>query len=242
MLATATLASSSLRRGLLSCISGRRWRAATAPTLSQQLGLFQKREQPLDHRLIRQPFGHLFSSSLFSSQVLSGPASKMAPVINPGQDVSAAVAQWMAENDVMVFSKTTCPFCIKLKQAFKQARIDFTAVELDTMGATGPEIQNELKAKTGQSTVPNVFIRGKHIGKLSFFFLKFLKHTIRKVKFLSKNSILTKPQHFHEFFTQFFLTIFLVKSKLSTAKNSKTRTFSRVFHPKKSTIFSGNQS
>ena len=31
-----------------------------------------------------------------------------------------------------------------------------------------------------------------------FFFL----HTIRKVKFLSKNSILTKPQHFHEFFTQ----------------------------------------
>ena len=31
-----------------------------------------------------------------------------------------------------------------------------------------------------------------------------LKHTIRKVKFLSKNSILTKPQHFHEFFNQFF--------------------------------------
>ena len=26
-------------------------------------------------------------------------------------------------------------------------------------------------------------------------------HTIRKVKFLSRNSILTKPQHFHEFLT-----------------------------------------
>ena len=38
-------------------------------------------------------------------------------------------------------------------------------------------------------------------------------HTIRKVQFLSKNSILTKPQHFHEFFS-----------------------------PKKSKIFSGNQS
>ena len=66
-------------------------------------------------------------------------------------------------------------------------------------------------------------------------------HTVRKVK-LSKNSILRKPQHFHEFFTQIFLTIFLVKSKLSTAKESKTTTFSRVFHPKKSTIFPGNQS
>ena len=32
----------------------------------------------------------------------------------------------------------------------------------------------------------------------------FWQHTIRKVKFLSKNSILTKPQHFHEFFTPIF--------------------------------------
>ena len=38
----------------------------------------------------------------------------------------------------------------------------------------------------------------------------------------------------------FFLIIFLVKSKLSTAKKSKTTTFSRVFQPKK--IFPGNQS
>ena len=70
----------------------------------------------------------------------------------------------------------------------------------------------------------------------------FLRHTIRKVKFLSKNSILTKPKHFHDFFIQIFLTIFLVKSKLSTAKKYKTTTFSRVFHPKKLTIFSENQS
>ena len=59
-----------------------------------------------------------------------------------------------------------------------------------------------------------------------------LYHTIRKVKFLFKTSILTKSQHFHEFFTQIFFTIFLVKSKLSTAKMSKTAAFSRVFHPK----------
>ena len=31
-----------------------------------------------------------------------------------------------------------------------------------------------------------------------------LYHTIRKVKFLFKTSILTKSQHFHEFFTQNF--------------------------------------
>ena len=36
----------------------------------------------------------------------------------------------------------------------------------------------------------------------------------------------------------FFFTFF-VKSKLSTAKKSKTTTISRVFHPKKSTILLG---
>ena len=34
------------------------------------------------------------------------------------------------------------------------------------------------------------------------------KHTIMKVKFLYKNSILTKTQHFHEFFIQIFLDNF----------------------------------
>ena len=33
------------------------------------------------------------------------------------------------------------------------------------------------------------------------FLIYSMYHTIRKVKFLSKNSILTKPQHFGEFFT-----------------------------------------
>ena len=33
-------------------------------------------------------------------------------------------------------------------------------------------------------------------------------HTILKVEFLSKDSILTKPQHFHEFFTQIFFDNF----------------------------------
>ena len=35
-----------------------------------------------------------------------------------------------------------------------------------------------------------------------------IKHTIRKVKFLSKNSILTKPEHFHEFFIPNFFDNF----------------------------------
>ena len=47
------------------------------------------------------------------------------------------------------------------------------------------------------------------------------------------------PNIFTSFSHNFFLTIFLVKSKLSTAKKSKTAAFSRVFTQNNSTIFLG---
>ena len=63
--------------------------------------------------------------------------------------------------------------------------------------------------------------------------LGILLHTIRKVQFLSKNSTLTS------FSPNFFMTIFLVNSKLSTAKKCKTAAFSWVFTQNNSTIFLG---
>ena len=68
-------------------------------------------------------------------------------------------------------------------------------------------------------------------------------HTIRKVKFLSKNSILTKPQHFHEFFTQFFFwQFFSWNQSCQQLKSPKPKHFHEFLTPEKSTIFSGNQS
>ena len=50
----------------------------------------------------------------------------------------------------------------------------------------------------------------RHPTKLCTEYLNkfWIEHTIRKVKFLSKNSILTKPQHFHKFFIQIFFDYF----------------------------------
>ena len=52
------------------------------------------------------------------------------------------------------------------------------------------------------------FKREYRLAILHIYFYFLNHHTIRKVKFLSKNSILTKPQHFHEFFTPNFLDNF----------------------------------
>ncbi|KAL0718364.1 hypothetical protein Bca4012_067686 [Brassica carinata] len=64
---------------------------------------------------------------------------------------------------VTVFSKTYCGYCQKVKQLLTQLGADFEVLELDEM-SDGGEIQSALSKWTGQSTVPNVFIKGKHIG------------------------------------------------------------------------------
>lgn len=42
--------------------------------------------------------------------------------------------------------------------------VPYTAYEMDEAGEHGRAIQGKLLETTGQRTVPNVFINGKHIG------------------------------------------------------------------------------
>ena len=69
-----------------------------------------------------------------------------------------------------------------------------------------------------------------------FFF--WFTHYSKSQIFVKKNQFWHNPNIFTSFSSN-FLTIFLVKSKLSIAKKSKTTTFSRVFHRKKIVSFLG---
>merc|ERR1712112_629546 len=63
----------------------------------------------------------------------------------------------------MVFSKTTCPFCTKIKQLFESLKIEYEVLELDQI-SDGADVQAALLEKSGQRTVPNVYINGEHVG------------------------------------------------------------------------------
>eukprot|EP00005_Dracoamoeba_jomungandri_P005230 CAMPEP_0174261688 /NCGR_PEP_ID=MMETSP0439-20130205/11825_1 /TAXON_ID=0 /ORGANISM="Stereomyxa ramosa, Strain Chinc5" /LENGTH=98 /DNA_ID=CAMNT_0015346215 /DNA_START=9 /DNA_END=305 /DNA_ORIENTATION=+ len=75
----------------------------------------------------------------------------------------SAVESLISANKVMIFSKSYCPYCTACKSLFTNLSQPFHAVELD-QESNGAEIQATLKEMTGQGTVPNVFISGKHIG------------------------------------------------------------------------------
>jgi len=84
----------------------------------------------------------------------------MAPV--PASPMEQ-VEHYINTHQVMVFSKSTCPFCVKIKQLFDSLNIKYEVLELDQM-PDGADIQAALAERSGQRTVPNVFINGKHVG------------------------------------------------------------------------------
>ena len=55
----------------------------------------------------------------------------MAPV--SGSPIEM-VDQYIKNNKVMMFSKSTCPFCAKVKRLFDQEKIKYEALELDQIG------------------------------------------------------------------------------------------------------------
>ncbi|CAH8300484.1 unnamed protein product [Eruca vesicaria subsp. sativa] len=69
----------------------------------------------------------------------------------------------VSTNAVVVFSKSYCPFCVKVKELLQQLGAKFIAIELDKE-SDGSQVQSALAEWTGQRTVPNVFIGEKHIG------------------------------------------------------------------------------
>lgn len=73
----------------------------------------------------------------------------------------------VTENPVVVYSKTWCSYSSEVKSLFKKLGVEPLVIELDEMGAQGPQVQKLLERLTGQHTVPNVFIGGKHIGGCS---------------------------------------------------------------------------
>ncbi|KAH7280415.1 hypothetical protein KP509_37G066100 [Ceratopteris richardii] len=76
---------------------------------------------------------------------------------------SAKAKGLVAENPVVVYSKSYCPYCKQVKQLLEGLGVKYKAVELD-QEEDGADIQAALLEWTGQRTVPNVFIGGQHIG------------------------------------------------------------------------------
>mmetsp|Transcript_25307 Transcript_25307/g.31184 ORF Transcript_25307/g.31184 Transcript_25307/m.31184 type:complete len:121 (-) Transcript_25307:306-668(-) len=85
-----------------------------------------------------------------------------------GLDIVAAtlsdfIMEEIAAHDVVIFSKSYCPYCKMTKALMESLNIDAKIHEIDHMD-DGTDIQAVLFELFGQRTVPNVFIKGWHLG------------------------------------------------------------------------------
>eukprot|EP00618_Florenciella_parvula_P039845 CAMPEP_0119536136 /NCGR_PEP_ID=MMETSP1344-20130328/49035_1 /TAXON_ID=236787 /ORGANISM="Florenciella parvula, Strain CCMP2471" /LENGTH=146 /DNA_ID=CAMNT_0007578053 /DNA_START=36 /DNA_END=476 /DNA_ORIENTATION=+ len=109
-------------------------------------------------------FTALCASLAFAPQSSPNPARPRGGKLYAAEGEPAAVVSGaVLDNDVMVFSKSTCPFCKKTKTLLDGLGIDYGLIELNERD-DGPDIQLELAMATGQRTVPNVFVKGHHVG------------------------------------------------------------------------------
>lgn len=112
---------------------------------------------------VRPPaIGGLFIASLRPALAVPARAGQRGFACK-ATDLTAQIKETIAGSDVVIYSKTYCPFCLKTKAVFAELGVAPKVIELDEIDS-GAEIQDALASFSGQRTVPNVFINGKHIG------------------------------------------------------------------------------
>ncbi|KAJ7599460.1 thioredoxin-like protein [Mycena floridula] len=97
-------------------------------------------------------------SSMASS---SSPSAAQTTIMLARETVESTIQA----HHIAVFSKTYCGFCRRTKKLLqeKYPDADVSVIELDKRD-DGGALQRYLEEKTGQWTVPNIFINKSHVG------------------------------------------------------------------------------
>jgi len=61
---------------------------------------------------------------------------------------------------VIMYTTRYCPFCVRAKQLFDEKKIAYKEMSVDN----DPSLRQEMMKKSGQRTVPQIWINNKHIG------------------------------------------------------------------------------
>lgn len=59
-----------------------------------------------------------------------------------------------------IYTKATCPYCLRAKKLLTSKGAEFTEIPIDTDDI----LREEMIARSGRRTVPQIFINQQHIG------------------------------------------------------------------------------
>ncbi|MGN7661507.1 MAG: glutaredoxin 3 [Anaplasma sp.] len=62
--------------------------------------------------------------------------------------------------EVLIYTKASCPYCTKAKALFNKKNVPFVEIDI----TDDPEGMREMVERSGNRTVPQIFIDGENIG------------------------------------------------------------------------------
>ena len=66
----------------------------------------------------------------------------------------------MSEPKVVMYSTDWCPYCNRARELLKSKGVDIEEIDVDAR----PEARTEMTARSGRSSVPQIFIGATHVG------------------------------------------------------------------------------
>lgn len=148
--------------------------AALSIFIAQVLSLLQLNSATVSSARSNPVVGLRAAANSLREQPMGSASSKLAAKMAgrggaSSEQMDTFIDSLLADHPVVVFSKSFCPYCHLAKAAIKDAGAAVPAfagpevLELDRR-PDGSAIQRALAARTGRTTVPNVFVAGKPIG------------------------------------------------------------------------------
>lgn len=135
---------------------------------SEALPSHHMQRMSLDGRAWAKSLGLRPCAELYKSHAKRLEPAKVATRDSLAEKTSSQtqIEEIIALQPLVIFSKSTCPFCAKAKESFKNIGVaTVPTVELDTLQPkVAEEIQDHLGSLTGARTVPRVFVGHKFIG------------------------------------------------------------------------------
>ncbi|KTD50293.1 glutaredoxin [Legionella quinlivanii] len=61
---------------------------------------------------------------------------------------------------IIMYSTSYCPYCVRAKQLLDSKKVSYQEIRVDEE----PGKRDEMIARSGRRTVPQIFINGQHIG------------------------------------------------------------------------------
>ncbi len=63
--------------------------------------------------------------------------------------------------EIIIYTKSHCPYCVKAKQLFKMKKVSYQEIDITDNASL---LEEMLSKSSGRKTVPQIFIGKQHIG------------------------------------------------------------------------------